>query len=396
MTAIGPIPYKRTYFKDKETNGAVYLLDHIIGVNSYERVGAHLSARLVQEAGSMSFERSSRTVTGGAVSRQTVRNKVMRTDELAFVPQRSPLTPETLHIFADEDHVPMQDGRSSNVNLITVTEGSRKVCKGRNELIEPMHVQGYKVKPEEHWEYVSSLCAEKYDMAKVKQVFIHGDGAGWIKNGTDYFACAAHVLDEYHLNKYMKKLTSGAVCEQYGKSLWKAIKEDDRAGFECHVQEIAEEMGRLDAAGVLTKKVNTVRDAGAYILSNWDAIQRRREKGMQGSCTEGLISHVLSERLSRNPMGWSEAGLSQMSMIRVFTANGGHVEGSHILPTPRVEERKAPRHIKKYQEIVERQGKELMSKVRDWSLFEKSSYSMGLVTGTKRAYDALAKTRYVN
>jgi hypothetical protein len=343
----------------------------------------------------MSYDKSRLSVTGGAVSRQTVRNKLMRTGEIAFVPGRAPETPEELHLFADEDHVAMQDGKSQNVNLITISEGSRKVCNGRNELIGAIHVQGYKIKPEEHWRYVSALCEDKYDMSKVRHVYIHGDGASWIKCGTEHFTDAVHVLDKYHLNKYMKKLTRGAVCEEFRDGLWKAIKEDDRKKFGAIVDGMAGKMEKMNAEGVLAKKAASVKDAGAYIESNWEAIQRRLDKDMQGSCTEPMISHVLSERLSRNPMGWSEDGLAQIAMVRVYAKNGGKVEEKDIIAVPRLKDRKAPDSIGRYREIVERQGKEFLSKKRDWSIFERSSYTMGLVTGTKRAYDSLASMRNV-
>jgi hypothetical protein len=396
LTAIGPLSYTRTCFKDTGTGKTTYLLDHIVRVRKYERVCASLSAKLVNEASEMSYEKSSLAVTGGAVSRQTVRNKAMRTEELAFVPQRKEKPPEILHIFADEDHVAMQDGRSQNVNLMTVTEGSGKVCKGRNKLIDPMHVQGYKIKSEDHWDYVAALCERKYDMSKVKRVFIHGDGAEWIKGGTDHFMNAEHVLDGYHLNAQMRRLTSGPVCNQYRSLLWQAINSNVCLEFRTLVHEMVEEMEQLNAEGILTKKTESVRKAGAYILSNWKAIMLRKDPDMQGSCTEAMVSHVLSERLSRNPMGWSEEGLSQMSMIRVFTANGERVREEHIRSCPRCEGKKAPHYIKKYRDIVNRQEKEVLSERRDWTIFEKPSYTLGLVTGTKRAYDALSKTRYVN
>lgn len=44
-----------------------------------------------------------------------------------------------------------------------------------------------------------------------------------------------------------------------------------------------------------------------------------------GSCTEAQVSHVLSQRLSRNPMGWSEAGANAMTSLRVYVKNGGMV-----------------------------------------------------------------------
>ncbi|MDR3353995.1 MAG: UPF0236 family protein, partial [Synergistaceae bacterium] len=159
------------------------------------------------------------------------------------------------------------------------------------------------------------------------------------------------------------------------------------------VDETVCEMEKRAPEGILTKKASSVRDACAYILSNWEGIQMRQQKGMQGSCTEPMVSHVLSERLSRNPMGWSEGGLAQMAMIRVYAKNGGIVKEQDILQSPRIKGNKAPRYIERYRGIVERQEKEFLSKRRDWSIFERSSYSIGLVTGTKRAYDALSKMR---
>ena len=42
------------------------------------------------------------------------------------------------------------------------------------------------------------------------------------------------------------------------------------------------------------------------------------------------MSHILSERLSRNPVGWSETGLSNMAMIRVYVWNGGKVQAKDV------------------------------------------------------------------
>ena len=63
---------------------------------------------------------------------------------------------------------------------------------------------------------------------------------------------------------------------------------------------------------------------------NWDSIVERLNGGHFGSCTEPLISHILSERLSRNPLAWSREGLEQMTMLRIFTENGGKAAAEHI------------------------------------------------------------------
>lgn len=52
-----------------------------------------------------------------------------------------------------------------------------------------------------------------------------------------------------------------------------------------------------------------------YILEQSDVL---------GCSAEGHISHVLSERMSSRPLGWSEKGAEQMSRLRAFKYNGGN------------------------------------------------------------------------
>ena len=53
------------------------------------------------------------------------------------------------------------------------------------------------------------------------------------------------------------------------------------------------------------RQTKAVKEFGSYIRNNWEEIVRRKRLDIPGSCTEGQISHVLSERFSRDPMGWS-------------------------------------------------------------------------------------------
>ena len=38
---------------------------------------------------------------------------------------------------------------------------------------------------------------------------------------------------------------------------------------------------------------------------------------------EGHVSHILSDRISSRPMGWSRNGADKMSQLRIFKKNGG-------------------------------------------------------------------------
>ena len=44
-----------------------------------------------------------------------------------------------------------------------------------------------------------------------------------------------------------------------------------------------------------------------------EAIRMRVSEELPGSCTEGPVSHILSERFSRDPLGWSREGLGKLS-----------------------------------------------------------------------------------
>lgn len=43
-----------------------------------------------------------------------------------------------------------------------------------------------------------------------------------------------------------------------------------------------------------------------YIINNWKGVEIYSKEAYEGSCTEGHVSHVLSDRLSSRPMGWSK------------------------------------------------------------------------------------------
>ena len=81
----------------------------------------------------VSYAKSAETVTGDQVSRQCVRECILKLGAIEKRPQ--PYEPKRkvkeLHLFADEDHVHMQrEGRAKGkksrmVPLVTVTEGIR-------------------------------------------------------------------------------------------------------------------------------------------------------------------------------------------------------------------------------------------------------------------------------
>ena len=69
-----------------------------------------MSAKLVSLATEVSYENSAQIVTDGEVSRQSVRNSILRLGGIEKRPEEGAAKRKVreLHVFADEDHVHMQ------------------------------------------------------------------------------------------------------------------------------------------------------------------------------------------------------------------------------------------------------------------------------------------------
>ena len=80
LTELGELTYKRTYFRLRD-GSFVYLLDHIIGVESYERISKELVADILQAATVKSYQQAIDS-TKQEISRQTVHNRLVALDDL--------------------------------------------------------------------------------------------------------------------------------------------------------------------------------------------------------------------------------------------------------------------------------------------------------------------------
>lgn len=367
LTKLGRIEWNRDYYYDKKQEKYVYPLDHMLGVRSYERIGDEVSAQLLNRATEVSYARSSDIVTGGAVSRQSVRNHLIR----ANIPEKeAPMesrTAKEIHIYADEDHVHLQKagkvkGKENRmVPLVTVTEGTVPVGKRRNQTIRPMHFVDEKQSASNLWKSVEGYIEKSYEVKQIESIYIHADGGKWIRNGLEAFPQTKYVMDGYHFFKEVKKISKTFPKRNVRTVIVYALKNDDRKKAEQFIQELA-------AEDVKALKF------GMYLFGHWEEIQNRIILNIPGSCTEGQVSHILSERFSRNPMGWSKVGLGKLSKLRVYRCNGGELTGKDMKPKE---------HEETYGEYADRFIKEYVSGKNDWSIFEEKQPIMNGNSGTQ-------------
>lgn len=363
MTVLGWLKFNRSYYFDEISNKYTYPIDMIAGISGYERIGPVVGAALVNSAIQMSMRSSSKNVTGGDISAQSVCNKVRCVGVLEKELPSIRREIDELHIFADEDHVSLQNGKSKDVPLISICEGIKKVGKNRHATVNTVHFTSDISDTDTLWKTVYAYASKAYDLEKIKKICIHGDGGSWIKKGCDEFSSASFFLDGYHLHKRLLPFLSPETSECVNELLRTSRKDDFITFANGFIAECKD---------ITTKK--TLRENLKYITNQWDGIVNRYSEGAVGSCTEAMISHVLSERLSRDPMGWSTEGLNAMAGLRVYMKNGGVVTREHFRRSG--EERQTSQLSKYADEMM----KSFLDFQIDQSIFEHRSSSQGKIT----------------
>jgi len=311
LTMLGTLSYERTYYR-KASGGYEYPVDTLAGIEAYERVSRDVGLALVDASCRMSYAKAGYYVTGGNVSGQTVMNKIR-----SAYPKQAPAeyrhVPE-LHIDADEDHVTLQNGYKTIAPLISVYEGIDKNNK-RGKCRNVLHFSEYGANPDELWEKVREEIDRRYDLRGTK-IYLHGDGAAWIKTGLDYFPGSVFVLDRFHKNKAIKQLFSGIewrAAAQYEHSVRTALGQGDTD----RLRKVRDTLiARYpDRADTITEHMN-------YLLNNISGIMitEKDPSSLNGGCTEGHVSNVLSLRLSSRPMGWSRETLKHF--LPILAAGG--------------------------------------------------------------------------
>ena len=378
FTKFGVLTYHRTYFYDKKNDTYIYLVDTVLGIDPYDRISTAVAADMVEYSGDNSYAKSSQYTTGGLISRQTVMNKTrkLKEEKLKMEAEGPKRKMQVIHIDADEDHVALQNGKNAIVPLITIYEGTKRIGK-RGKCINPYHIHGYGQNPEETWLKVANYIYDRYDIDYLKRIYIHGDGALWIKTGQEWLPKTKMVLDKYHLNKAILKATAGQ--EQYRKSIYRSIYEGNWFEF-CKL------ITELNHGVQSPKKRERIHEFRTYIKNNWEAITIYKEEGVSGSCTEGHISHILSSRFSSRPMGWSKKGLKTIADIRIYCQNGGKITPNHFT--------KVNLQYKIKKETIKK-GKEVFSKTTHEKLNNIPAFNMGKKTPISTILKGIQRSGYV-
>ena len=338
ITSLGTVDFEKTLFSDKKCRSDMYcIFDHILGLEQHQRMTPDAVCNVLKEAAESSYRKGGSKVNpSDEISPTGVKDLI---HGLQFPPNFNvPVQKKVvdyLYIDADEDHAHLQfqekkgdldvseSGRKKNgviTKLIYVYEGVRPVApkSKRHRLIGTHYFCRCTEDNKALWDEVYEYIDTHYDLSKVKKVYLNADGGPWIKSGINRLHGVEYVLDEFHLSKYLLKMTGHMKDTQEDAKieLCKAIRSKEKADF----IEIRE---RLKGCTTDEKVLKRIEESAQYILDNWTAAKRRlkHRDAIYGCSAEGHVYHVLSSRMSTLAMGWSRKGVAKMAQLREWYYN---------------------------------------------------------------------------
>ena len=346
ITSLGTVTFSKTLFtkkdeKDEDGHEIMkHLLDIALGLEAGQRMTEDAVAKVYEEAAQTSYRRGGESVnTEDNVTKETVKNVLHETQfPPNFIAPLAKKEVKYLYIDADEDHYHLQF--KEHKGDLEISEQGWKLNRGITKIIyvyegiepdAPKSRRHHLVNPhyfcregtednDSLWDEVYSYIESTYDVGKIERIYLNSDGGSWIKAGMHRISGIQYVLDEFHLSKYISKLTAHMKDskEDARIELCETIRDKSRPAFD----EIAQ---RLKDCAESEKTQEKIEKAADYIRANWAAAQRRLRKdgGVVACSAEGHVSHVLSSRMSSRPMGWSRRGAGKMARLREWKYNGG-------------------------------------------------------------------------
>ena len=111
------------------------------------------------------------------------------------------------HLMIEEDGTSIalqhEEERRVEVKVGIAYEGWEVVGQDRYRLKEKMTYAGI-MDGEKFWDTFSLRLAKRYDLAQIGQIIVGGDGADWVKKGTEMFG-GVYQLDRFHLLRVLPK-----------------------------------------------------------------------------------------------------------------------------------------------------------------------------------------------
>lgn len=342
ITVFGPLTYKRTIYRNRDTGKCFCYVDRKFGIPKYDQYDPCVKAmvyefyannnsmiKVGQWVGDRIFSpfSLSKDRTFHAIPRQTVQNILKSHPTLNIQPKPKMETPNTLYVMADEKWIALQSHNEKK-------EKERQMVKAAISFEDVALVAGYKKRNQlvnrnvffgtepNFWNSIYDQLCSIYDMGSIKQIWILGDGANWIKHGTYTFSSdstkSSFSLDKFHFKQALRKIT----------------RDNDTYSVLCNACETNDKKLFKETVDVLLKEKDCPKDTietnRDYILNNWSYIQNTYQKMFMPCSMESGISHHICSQFTSVPKAYIRKNLSKYLALREHFINGYDLRDMYI------------------------------------------------------------------
>jgi hypothetical protein len=353
-TLFGDIWVRRRVYRER---GGQYrcLLDEAIGLRKRCQSSPRLEALATYLCTHLPFGKSEEVLKGlvpGGISHTTIHRLVGRVVdgymeeeagevaevfEEGVVPESEGRVVSPLLVEGDGVNISLQreEERRGEIKVAVAYEGWEPVGKDRYRLKEKTSHVGM-MSGRELWESFSVLLAKRYDLGRIDQIVVGGDGSEWVKEGAEMLG-GIYQLDRFHL---LRALRRGLRDDQVGP-VYEACVVGDVAR--------ADELLRQAQTAVKGEAAKRISELRGYILNNADGLRDYRlevgyREGLRGLGTiESNVDKLVASRMKKRGMSWTKRGGDRMARLINLRergelhlwVNGLHQSDGHKRTVPR-------------------------------------------------------------
>jgi len=344
QTCLGPVRIKRREYRGGD-GGRRCLLDTLMGMGKYSHTTLKVQELALETASQMPYRRSAeilRKASAVDLPHQTIWRMVAKAADpyieqekrklewfikTGEIPQGDNKQLSRLMVEADGVILSLQreNERRTEVKLGIAYEGWRKIGKDRYRTVNKTIFSSV-ASGDQFWSGLSLKLQKTYDLSRIPDTLVGGDGARWIKDGASYVN-GRYQLDRYHLHKEL--------CSAFGRDnqtkglIWAACERGEVAkGLEIMAESMKKAKGEeaLKIARAYRYLEENSCGVGDYRLGLGEAGEALRHTG----AIEGNIDKLIVRRMKNQGMSWTLKGIRRLLCIRFLVIEKkltGWIEG---------------------------------------------------------------------
>lgn len=331
LTIFGEITFTRTFYTDKNNHGSYCYLDRFLGLKKHDYFDPYIKATIIEYSANNSIPTVCNMINdliGNRIkiddkikylNRQTIRNIILDS-KLSTPPKKQLDTPETLYIIADEKWIPTQNNNNEKVMVKSIVTFD-SICSMPRRYLNNKRVFA-SFKGNQFLDDALDYLYYTYDLDKVKNIFIMGDGAKWIKSLTYHFKINNNTNVIFALDKFHFKQSVHHICldRNLENILTSYVINNNKIDFINLCNEL------IKSYSYRTETINNKKE---YILNNWKNILNLYK--YQLSCPmESQISHNLAYLFTSRPKGYSLNLLDKLLKIRLLFKNNENIKQLYL------------------------------------------------------------------